>query len=168
MVLALAAGMAMTVSAFAQPAGDLSAFVGRWKINMTETKMEREGPTGNNTVRDPTFTWVFSPQSYGLLMDVYTKYPQPAPTRSMTVITDTKPHPCHPDKPCLTTGGNPLEQTYAYWQMDKYMLARLFYEQGKVVEYSHYAVSADGKKLSIVSWSPATPQWRNTQVFDKQ
>jgi hypothetical protein len=101
-------------------------------------------------------------------MDVYNTYPLPEPTRSMTVITDTKPHPCHVTKPCLTTGGNPREQTYAYWQIDHYMLARLFYEQGKVVEYSHYAVSTDGKKLSIVSWSPETPQWRNQQVFDKQ
>jgi hypothetical protein len=158
---------ASALAANAQPKLDLSAFAGKWQVNLANTKMGRMGPNGKNIVRNPTFTWVFTPDSKGLQMDVYTEYPQPAPTRTMTVITDGKARPCL-SKTCLTTGGDPKLQTYAYWQMDSLMLARLFYTKGEVEEYSTYAVSSDGKILTIISWNPATPQWQNIQVFDKQ
>jgi hypothetical protein len=86
----------------------------------------------------------------------------------MTVIVDGKQHPCSGPNPCLTTGGDPKKQTYAYTKLDDHMLARLFYENGQIVEYSSYSVSKDGKTLSIVSWSPETPEYHNIQVFDKQ
>ena len=173
MVVAVAIGMglaATTAAVAAQVPGGLDAFVGRWQMNAAKTKMGRMGPNGQNTVRDPTFTWSFAPEGPGLRMDVYTKYPQPQPTRTMTLVADGKPHGCDSrnKSACLTSGGNASEQTYAYFKMDAHMLARLFYENGKVVEYSTYSVSSDGKTLSIVSWSPETPEWHNIQVFDKQ
>lgn len=170
--LALAFGLAATAPAFsAEAAGGLSAFAGRWLMNAAKTKMGREGPNGKNLTRSPTFTWIFTPEGQGLRMDVYAEYPQPAPTRTMTVIADAKQRGCDPKQnkgACLTTGGKPDEQVYAYYQMDSHMLSRLFYDKGKVVEYSSYAVSSDGKTLCIVSWSPETPEWQNIQVFDKQ
>jgi hypothetical protein len=162
---------ASAASLAADAAGGLSAFAGRWQMNAAKTKMGREGPNGKNLARSPTFTWIFTPEGKGLRMDVYAEYPQPAPTRTMTVIADAKKRGCDPQQnkgACLTTGGKPDEQVYAYYQMDSHMLARLFYDKGKVVEYSSYAVSTDGKTLSIVSWSPETPEWQNIQVFDKQ
>lgn len=166
LLLALGLGVAAP-TAMAQSKNDLSAFAGRWLMNAANTKMGRMGPNGKNIARSPTFTWVFTPEGKGLRMDVYNEYPQPEPTRSMTVITDAKARPCL-SKTCLTTGGDPKAQTYAYWQMDSHMLARLFYTKGEVEEYSTYAVSHDGKVLTIISWSPNTPQWQNIQVFDKQ
>ena len=125
------------------------------------------GPNGANLVREPTFTWVFSAQGAGLRMEVYQKYPQPEPTRSFDVITDTKQRPCL-SKTCLSTGGDPKSQSYAYWQMDSHLLARLFYVKNEVDEYSTYAVSTDGKTLTIISWNPSKPEYQNIQVFDKQ
>jgi hypothetical protein len=161
-ILAAALSVSAVSSAFAQASSGLEAFVGRWQMNAGKTKMGRMGPNGANIVRDPTFTWQFTPT------DVFTRYPQPSPTRTMTVIVDEKQHPCQGPGPCLTTGGNPAEQFYSYFKMDSKMLARLFYDKGQVVEYSTYSVSTDGKTLSIVSWSPETPEFHNIQVFDKQ
>ncbi len=146
---------------------DLSAYAGTWKMNHEKTKMGRMGPNGKNIQRSATFTWIFTPEKDGLRMDVYNEYPQPEPTRTMTVITDAKPRPCL-SKTCLTTGGDPKLQTYAYWMMDSHMMARLFYTKGVPDEYSTYAVSKAGKTLTIVSWSPETPEYQNIQVFDKQ
>jgi hypothetical protein len=165
--VALLSVAASGLAAAAQAASNLSAFVGTWRVNLQKTKMEREGPNGKNTPRDPTFTWIFTPEGKGLRMDVYEKYPQAVPTRTMTVMADASEQGCR-SAACLTTGGSGKDQTYRYWQMDDHMLARLFYTKGKVDEYSTYAVSTDGKTLSIVSWSPATPEWHNVQVFDKQ
>jgi metallo-beta-lactamase class B len=147
---------------------DLSAFVGRWQMNADKTKMGRFGPNGKNLQRGPTFTWVFTPEGPGLKMDVYYEYPQPAPTRSMTMIADGRPRACEGPAPCLTTGGNPQEQTYAYSMIESRMVARLFFDKGQVVEYSTYAVSPDGKTFTSISWSPETPEYQNIQVFDRQ
>ena len=155
-------------SALAKGAQGLDAFAGRWQMNAQKTQMGRMGPNGANIRRSPTFTWMFTPKPYGLQMDVYAEYPQPKPTRTMTVIADAKKHPCQGPGPCLTTGGDPKQQFYAYYKMDDHMLARLFYDKGEVVEYSSYSVSKDGKTLAIVSWSPDTPEFHNIQVFDKQ
>jgi hypothetical protein len=160
----LAAGGA----ALAQGAKGLEPFEGHWMMNASKTQMGRMGPNGNNIRRSPTFTWTFTPKDYGLEFDVYNQWPQDKPTRTMTMIVDGKQHPCPGPNPCLTTGGDPSKQTYAYTRLDDHMLARLFYENGQVVEYSSYSVSKDGKTLSIVSWSPDTPEYHNIQVFDKQ
>jgi hypothetical protein len=172
---AMATIMVLGLGAFAPSFGaesgkGLEAFVGRWQMNAAKTRMGREGPNGKNLARSPTFTWTFTPDGPGLRMDVYAEYPQPAPTRTMTLVADGKQRGCDTKNKgaCLTTGGKPDEQVYAYFKMDTHMLARLFYDKGKVVEYSSYAVSTDGKTLSIVSWSPETPEWHNIQVFDKQ
>lgn len=157
-------------SSAAQPARDLSKFVGRWKMNAEKTKMGRMGPTGQNIVRSPSFTWVFTPEGPGLRMDVYTEYPQPAPTRTMTLIPDGKLRTCDPKNQtaCLTRGGDPAEQTYVYHHIDAHMIARVFYIKGEVYEYSHYTVSRDGKTFTSVSWGPDTPEYHNIQVFDRQ
>ena len=155
-------------SAAVKPSKRLAAFAGRWTMNADKTHMGRLGPNGANIKRDPTFTWMFTPTSYGLRMDVYTKYPLPAPSRTMMVNDDRKLHPCVGDNPCLTTGGNPKEQFYRYYSIDDHMLGRVFYDRGEVVEYSTYAVSKDGKTFTCVSWSPETPEFQNIQVFDKE
>lgn len=145
-----------------------SAFVGAWKINPAKTTMGRNGPNGQNILRSTTFTFIFLPDGKGLRMDVYSSYPQPAPSRMARVITDGTVLPCESKDSCLTAGGDPKEQTYAFYQMDSHMLARLFWVKGKAYDYSSMCVSTDGKTLTLISWAPDTPQYQNIQVFDKQ
>jgi hypothetical protein len=162
------ATIASRVDAAQPTAAALSAFAGRWQMNAEKTKMGRFGPNGQNIQRKPTFSWKFTPEGSGLRMDVYNEYPLPAPTRSMTMIADGKARQCTGPAPCLTTGGDPKEQTFAYFPINSRMVARLFYTKGEVTEYSTYAVSTDGKTFTAISWSPETPEYQNIQVFEKQ
>lgn len=148
----------------AQSNDDLSAFVGRWKIDLSRTHMNR----GNNISRSPSFTFVFSSEGPGLKLDIYSEYPQPAPTRSNPIVPDHKLRSCQTSTGCLTVGGDPTDQSFAYFQIDPHMLMRVFYEKGKVSEYSTYAVSADGKTFTMIAWGSEAPDRQNIQVFDKQ
>ena len=148
----------------AQPAGDMSAFVGRWQIDLSRTHMGR----GNIASRAATFTFVFAPTSAGLNMDTYERYPLPAPSRSALIVPDGKPHTCQISTGCLTVGGNPAEQSYSYFKIDAHMLMRVFYIKGAVSEYTTYALSADGKTFVMIAWGAEAPDRQNIQVFDKQ
>lgn len=154
----------LTAPSRAQSNNDLSAFVGRWKIDLSRTYMNR----GNNISRSPSFTFVFSPQSPGLKLDIYADYPQPAPTRSNPIVPDHKLRSCQTSTGCLTVGGNPTDQSFAYFQIDPHMLIRVFYEKGKVSEYSTYTVSVDGKTFTMIAWGAEAPDRQNVQVFEKQ
>jgi hypothetical protein len=155
-------------TALAQTAAGLQPFVGTWKLNPAKTRMGVNGPSTPTPLRDPTFTWTFMPTDHGLQMDVFEKYPLPAPTRTLQINPDGKIHPCETARPCLPSGGDPREQSYAYHRMDDHMISRLFYVKGQIAEYDTYAVSADGKTLVIVAWHAPTPEYQNVQVFDKQ
>jgi hypothetical protein len=153
----------------AQTAGPgLQPFVGKWKINLAQSRMGVNGPNVVTPPRAPTFTWIFTPRDYGLQMDVYTEYPLPAPTRTLMINPDGRIRPCQTVQPCLPSGGDPKQQSYAYHKMDDHMISRLFYVKGQITEYDTYAVSKDGKTLVIVAWHAPTPQYQNVQVFDKQ
>ena len=166
---AAALSLAAAGGAFAQSAGaGLDAFVGTWRINPEKTKMGVLGPNTPTPPRDPTFTWIFKPQPYGVEMNVYTKYPQPAPSRVLRIEPDGKTRPCDTKEPCLPSGGDPKEQAYAYHKIDGHMISRLFYVKGKIAEYDTYSVSQDGKTLVIVAWHAPTPEYQNVQVFDRQ
>lgn len=160
------ASIFLALSAFcrAQSTYDLNAFVGRWQIDQTRTHMGR----GNIVKRSPTFTFVFTPADEGLNMDTYSEYPQAAPTRSAALVPDRKPRTCQTSTGCLTVGGNPAEQSYAYFQIDSHMLMRVFYVKSEVSEYTTYAVSADGKTFTMIAWGAEAPDRQNIQVFDKQ
>ena len=158
----------MSVPASAQSASDLSTFIGTWKINPAKTRMGRNGPDAPNILRSTTFTFIFAGDEKGVRMDVYAEFPLPAPTRTARVITDGTVLPCESKDSCLTAGGDPKEQTYAWYKIDSHMVARLFWIKGKVYDYSSMCVSTDGKTLTLISWSPDTPQYQNIQVFDKQ
>jgi hypothetical protein len=154
----------LSVPARAQSSYDLSAFVGRWKIDLARTHMNR----GNNITRSSTFTFVFSPQGAGLTLDIYSEYPQLAPSRSNPILPDHKLRSCQTGTGCLTVGGDPADQSFAYFQIDSHMLMRIFYEKGQVSEYSTYAVSADGRTFTMIAWGAEAPDRQNIQVFEKQ
>ena len=168
-VATAAVALSLTGSSLAQTAGGgLQAYVGTWRLNPAKTKMGVNGPSTPTPLRDPTFTWIFTPESYGVLMNVYTKYPQAKPDRVLKINPDGKIHPCETKEPCLPSGGDPKDQAYAYHKIDGHMISRLFYVKGKIAEYDTYAVSQDGKTLTIVAWHAPTPEYQNVQVFDKQ
>jgi hypothetical protein len=158
----------VSTPANAVPKHDLSALIGRWQLDPTRTHMGRFGPDGKDMVRDPTFTFIFSPDPQGLTIAVYAKYPAPAPDRMMRLIPDEKPHACQDKAACLTVGGDPKVQTYVYHQIDSHFLIRSFYIKGQISEYSTYGVSTDGNTFTLMAWSPETPYWQNIQVFTKQ
>ena len=168
---AAAVGLALSLggAAPAQPAGaGLSPFVGRWTLNIPKSHMGFDGPNVTTPMRGPTFTWIFSPTSNGLKQEVYDAYPAPEPTRLLMVVPDGKAYPCATKTSCLPGGGDPKDQTIAYWKMDDHMLARVSYVKGQALEYDSYAISEDGKTFVITAWKFGTPQWQNVQVFDKQ
>jgi hypothetical protein len=169
-VLTGLAAISLSVSAaLAQPSNDLGAFVGRWQINLAETKLGRMGPNAApNVVRSPTFTFVFSPEGPKLRMDTYANYPQPAPTFTVFIFPDGKQNRCEVNNPCYAVDGDPRDRLYAYTKIDSHMMLRMMFLKGKVSEYTSYAVSSGGKVFTMIAWSAETPEWQNIQVFDKQ
>jgi hypothetical protein len=164
-----AAALSVGSLTIAQTAGArLQPFVGKWTLNAAKTRMGVNGPNVVTPNRAPTFTWIFTPTHYGLQMDVYAEYPQPAPTRTLMVNPDGKSHPCQSTQSCLPSGGDPRQQSYAYHKIDEHMISRLFYVKDQIAEYDTYSVSSDGKTLVIVAWHAPTPEYQNVQVFDKQ
>jgi hypothetical protein len=147
----------------AQTAAALSAFVGRWQIDSARTSLRR-----GNLSRSATFTFIFVPQGAGLKLDIYENYPQSMPTRSATIVPDRHKHGCENPKGCQTVGGDPAEQSYAYFQIDPHLLIRVFYTRDVVTEYTTYAVSADGKTFTLISWGSDDPEKQNIQVFDRK
>jgi hypothetical protein len=166
--LALAGLWVCLVPAGAQSADALSALAGTWKINLERSTMGRAGPNGVQTRRSASFTWVFTPEGSGLRMEIYTNYPAPAPTKVLHLVPDGRQHPCDMHESCLSTPGDPREQSYSFTQMNDHMGVRVFQVRGQSVEYNVYAVSADGKSFVATSWSPETPEYQNVQVFEKQ
>ena len=155
---ALACATLVSGAAMAQTAGaGLQAYVGTWKINPAKTRMGVNGPSTPTPLRDPTFTWVFSPKPYGLQMEVYTTYPLPKPSRTLQINPDGRIQPCLTVEPCLPSGGDPKDQAYSYHKLHDRMISRLFYVKGKNTESDTYTVSEDGKTLTIVAWHAPTP-----------
>lgn len=148
--------------------GDLSPFVGRWQIDLSQTHMKRMGPNGTNLVRSPTFTFLFSPEGKNLKLAVYAEYPSPTSPRVATIIPDRRPHACESKGGCLTVGGDPTQQTFEYFEINSHMLLRVFFVAGTAEEYTSYDVSEDGAIFTMIAWSPATPEYQNIQVFQKQ
>lgn len=170
-VVAVAIGLVVAASvptAVAQSASGLETFVGTWKINLERSKMGRAGPNGVQTRRSNTFTWTFTPDGSGLRMNIYTEYPAPAPTKTLIVNPDGKQHVCEMKESCLSSPGDPKEQSYAFSKVNSNVLVRVFQVRGENVEYNVYAVSEDGKSFVATSWSPQTPEFQNVQVFEKQ
>jgi hypothetical protein len=149
----------------AQAPADLNGFVGRWQLNLADSKLLKYGPNGKNEVRAATYTFIFALQDQGLRLDVYSEYPRAAAVRSIDIVPDGRQHPC--TGKCVVPGVQ-SGQTYAYSQIDSHMLVRVTNVDGKVTEYNTYAVSADGRIFTMITWNPDTPWWQNIYVFEKQ
>jgi hypothetical protein len=170
-VVAFAIGLGAAVfasSTIAQSSQGLDAFIGTWTINLEKSTMGRAGPTGTQTRRSSTFTWVFTPDGPDLRMEIYREFPAPTPAKTLQVIPDGEQHVCALKESCLSSPGDPAEQSYAFSQVNSNVLARVFQVRGTNVEYNIYAVSQDGMTFVATSWNPETPEYHNVQVFEKQ
>ena len=169
-LIALCAVLAMSAATpvAAQPAKGLADFAGAWTINLDRSIMERAGPNAVQTRRAGSFTWVFTPEGAGLKMEIYTTYPAPSATKTMAIVVDGRQHGCQMAESCLSTPGDPKEQSYAFTQAGEHMLTRVFEVRGQPVEYNVYTLSKDGRSFVATSWSPETPEYRNVQVFEKR
>lgn len=155
--------------ALAQAASDPSPFIGRWQIDLAQTKMGRMGPNAApNLTRSPSFTFVFSAAGPKLRMETYEQFPQPAPTYTVSIVADGKQRACEATNPCHAGADGAADRRYSYVLLDPHLMLRRLYLNGVVAEYTTYAVSSDGKVFTMMAWSAATPQWQNLQVFEKQ
>jgi hypothetical protein len=164
---AAAVALGLGVPAFAQTPA-LQPFVGAWRLNIPKSHMGFDGPEVVTPMRGPGFTWIFTAKPYGLQQDVYDSYPAPAATRTVEVITDGRPKPCKTVQSCLPGGGDPKDQTIAYYRLDDHMMARISYVKGQVLEYDSYSISEDGQTFVVTAWKAPHPEWQNVQVFDQQ
>jgi hypothetical protein len=151
--------------AHAQSPNDLSAFVGRWQINAAKSRLMKYGPNGKNELKSATYTFVFTPEGPGLTLNAYNEYPQSAPSRSIAVLLDRKPRLCIGI--CVVSGVRP-GQTYTFFPIDSHFIARTTIVNGKTIEFLTYAVSTDGKTLTMITSSADTPEWQSSYVFEKQ
>ena len=152
----------------APAAGPMAAFEGVWTMNAAKSRMERAGPGGQQTRRADSFTWIFRRNGRDVDLEIYHEYPAPAPSKVMRVVTDGQFHPCRMAESCLSTPGDPREHSFSFCQVDARMATRVFRVRGEITEYNVYSVSADGKTLVAVSWSPSTPEYRNFQLFENR
>lgn len=166
--LAIVASLSGSRTLAATPEAPMAAFLGAWTLNLSKTRMERAGPNGAQTVRAASFTWVFKATAGKVDLNIYHQYPAPAPSKVMAVVTDGRFHPCRMKESCLSTPGDPKEQSFAFLQVDPNMAMRVFKVRGVITEYNIYTVSSDRKTFIATSWSPGTPEYRNVQVFEKQ
>jgi hypothetical protein len=153
------------VYAHPQSPNDLSAFVGRWQINPGKSRLMKYGPHGKNELKSNTYTFVFTPAGPGLTLSAYNEYPQSAPSRSIAVILDRNAHPC--TGICVVPGVQP-GQTYTFFPIDSHFIARTTDVKGKTIEFLTYAVSSDGKTLTMTTSTADTPEWQSSFVFEKQ
>jgi hypothetical protein len=169
--LAIGLGLCASAATAQAPKGDtgtLKAFEGVWKTNPARSHGGRGGPTVQQQQRADTFTWIYKADGKTLHWQIYHEYPQPKPSKVMTVIPDGEFRPCEMDESCLSRPGDPKEQSYAFWRMNDHMFVRIFRIKGVPTEYNLYAVSSDGKSFVTTIWDPETPEYQTVQVFDKQ
>ena len=56
-----------------------------------------------------------------------------------------------------------------HWRLSPYLIVRLAVKRTEPpTEYATYAVSSDGNVLTTTSWDPATPEYHNVQVYERQ
>jgi len=131
-----------------------SAFVGTWKLNVAKSKYD-PGPAPKSQTRK----W----ESSGKVSVDGTDAAGKAMKYGYTIKSDGKPYP--------TTGAIPNgADTIATKRVAPNTVQASFKKAGKQVETTTFAVSKDGKTLTIVAKgvTPSGQQFNNSNVWDKQ
>lgn len=145
--------------------------VGVWKLNVQKSHYERGGPSRPGNPPNALLVWTYKVEKGGVRMSVYPMGMAPQPARSFLLKWDNKEYP--------DPQGPGRHESVIYWRMDAKMLTRLVlayksdedradHRNPKRQEWVSWCVSEDGKTLAVNAWDPATPEYTNRQIFDRQ
>jgi hypothetical protein len=155
-VLALALASS-TPKTFGQTANSSDPLLGAWKLDPEKSVMNRDGGAPVHPTR--SVTRVIAVEGDGYRMNANAAGGA-APTGGYFARFDGKEYP-DPHGP--GTG-----EVAIHWRLNPYLMVRLVKTNGMPTEYATYAVSSDGNVLTTTSWEPATPEYHNVQVYERQ
>jgi hypothetical protein len=159
-LMAVALLMAISFEAprmFGQGADSKDPFIGTWKLNLA--KSSSVGPDGALVRPTRPATRVVAVEGDGYRMAT-SDDANPAAARSYFFRSDGKEYP--------DPHGPGKGEMASHWRPSPYMMVRLVKTNGMPTEYATYAVSSDGNVLTTTSWEPATPEYHNVQVYERQ
>ena len=154
-VLAMALS-GMTPRTFAQDTTSSDPVVGTWKLDLDKSVMNRAGGAPVHPTRPATR--VFAVEGDGYRMSVSGDGGTAA--RAYFARFDGKEYP--------DPHGPGKDEVAIHWRLNPYLVVRLVKMNGTPTEYATYAVSSDGNVLTTTSWDPATPEYHNVQVYERQ
>ena len=147
----------VVVRSFGQDAKSNDPLLGAWKLDPEKSVMNREGGAPVHPTR--SVTRVIAVEGDGYRMNANAAGGA-APTGGYFARFDGKEYP-DPHGP--GTG-----EVAIHWRLNPYLMVRLVKTNGMPTEYATYAVSSDGNVLTTTSWEPATPEYHNVQVYERQ
>jgi len=142
---------------FGQDADSKDPIVGTWKMNLA--KSSSIGADGAIVHPTRPATRIVAVEGDGYRMTTFDDA-NPAAARSYFFRSDGKEYP-DPHGP-----GN--GEVAIHWRLSPYLMVRLVKMNGMPTEYATYAISSDGNVLTTTSWEPATPEYHNVQVYERQ
>jgi hypothetical protein len=148
----------MAVCAFGQDTAMTDPVVGTWKLDLDKSVMNRDGGAPIHPKKPATR--VFAVEGDGYRMSVFDDGAGAASARAYFARFDGKEYP--------DPHGPGRGEVAIHWKLSPYLIVRLVKTNGKPTEYATYAVSADGNVLTTTSWDPATPEYHNVQVYERQ
>jgi hypothetical protein len=155
-VLALAAVSLMpTLPTFGQVASS-DPIVGAWKLDPDKSVMNRAGGAPVHPTR--SVTRIISVEGDGYRMNASSAAGAAAGGYFARFDGKEYPDPHGPGK----------GEVAIHWRLNPYLMVRLVKMNGVPTEYATYAISSDGNVLTTTSWEPATPEYHNVQVYERQ
>jgi hypothetical protein len=134
--------------------------LGAWIFNPQKSSFNRGDHPGNSLNPPKQAKWTFEIENGGIRQKIYERPDSPAPLVSSFYKFDGKEYP--------DPHGPGRGEVVIPWLVNPYTQIRHVYTKEKTTEWSIYAVSADGKTLTVTAWNEPRPDARNIQVFDRQ
>jgi hypothetical protein len=153
----LTMALCLTLRTSAQDAASSDPVVGTWKLDLAKSVMNRAGGAPAHPTRPATR--IFAVEGDGYRMSVLDDGAGGA-ARAYFARFDGKEYP--------DPHGPGKGEIAIHWRLSPYLIVRLVKMNGMPTEYATYAVSADGNVLTTTSWDPATPEYHNVQVYERQ
>jgi hypothetical protein len=159
-LVAVVLAMALSWTAartFGQDATSSDPIVGTWKLDPDKSVMNRAGGAPVHPTR--SVTRIIAVEGDGYRMNANGNGAGAA-AGGYFARFDGKEYP-DPHGP-----GN--GEVAIHWRLSPYLMVRLVKMNGMPTEYATYAISSDGNVLTTTSWEPATPEYHNVQVYERQ
>ncbi len=146
-----------TPRTFGQDANSGDPIVGAWKLDLVKSVRNRAGGEPVHPTRQATR--IFAVEGDGYRMSAFND-DAAASARAYFARFDGKEYP--------DPHGPGRGEVAIHWRLSLYLIVRLVKMNGTPTEYATYAVSSDGNVLTTTSWDPATPEYHNIQVYERQ